>query len=172
MTTPRPILSRKRDLVYLTYFLVHVVVMFVGDLAPLYPDSIRPQFMDNMRQWYIEQYQDRFFTSPPAWFGVYMYMEALYHVPVSFWSIGALIRDDPKVPLHLLVYACQTGFTTLTCIADYLGWTDYSNEQKLALSYLYMPYLAVSVFMGLDMFARLSKRLSENGNATEAKKLQ
>lgn len=115
--------------------------------------------------------------------------QALYHVPVSFWSIGALIRgllctmqalfvprlisaDDPKVPLHLLVYACQTGFTTLTCIADYLGWTDYSNEQKLALSYLYMPYLAVSVFMGLDMFARLSKRLSENGNAAEAKKLQ
>ncbi|KAK7545272.1 transmembrane protein 6/97 [Phyllosticta citricarpa] len=172
MTASRPILSRKRDLVYLTYFLVHVVVMFVGDLSPLYPDSIRPQFIDDLRQWYIEKYQDRFFTSPPAWFGTYMYMEALYHVPVSFWSIKALLNDDPKVPLHLLVYACQTGLTTLTCIAEYLGWPDYSNEQKLALSGLYVPYLAVSVLMGVDMFARLSKRLSTGADAVQAKKSQ
>ncbi|KAK7539818.1 transmembrane protein 6/97 [Phyllosticta citribraziliensis] len=172
MTSPRPILSRKRDLVYLTYFLVHVVVMFVGDLAPLYPDSIRPQFMNDLRHWYIETYQDRLFTSPPVWFSVYMYMEALYHVPVSFWAIRALPKDDPKVPLHLLVYACQTALTTLTCIAEFWGWSDYSNEQKLALSGLYVPYLAVSVIMGADMFARLSKRLSTGSDTTQAKKFQ
>ena len=67
--------------------------------------------------------------------------------------------------------------TTLTCIADYMSWTTVSNHEKLALGYLYVPYLAVcksaatreetrltrilAVFMGVDMFARLDKMISK-----------
>jgi len=70
-------------------------------------------------------------------------MEVLYHLPLSVWAIGALRRDDAKVPVHLLVYAVQTAVTTATCIADYLSWTTVTSEQKLALGYLYVPYLAL-----------------------------
>lgn len=91
-------------------------------------------------------------------------MELIYHVPLSFWAIGALIRgdfsslshfsvelntdfayrsDDPKVPVHLLVYAVQTAITTATCIADYLSWSDFQNVQKIELGKLYVPYLAL-----------------------------
>ncbi|KAF2484965.1 transmembrane protein 6/97 [Neohortaea acidophila] len=163
------ITSRKRDLVYLAFFLIHIPVMFCVDLYPLYPESIRPQFMTNLRTWYITTYNDRFFTTPPAWFSAYMWMEALYHVPLSFWAIGALLRDDPKLPIHLLVYAVQTAVTTLTCIADYLSWTGFSNAQKIELGKLYVPYLALSVWMGVDMYSRLDKALSRN-TATSAKK--
>src|ERR1700761_5452902 len=78
-----------------------------------------------------------------AWFTAYMWMEALYHLPLSVWAIGALRRDDAKVPVHLLVYAVQTAVTTATCIADYLSWTTVTSEQKLTLGYLYVPYLAL-----------------------------
>lgn len=53
------------------------------------------------------------------------------------------MADDPKVPIHLLMYACQTGITTMTCIAEYLSWESFTNEQKLSLSSLYVPYLAL-----------------------------
>ena len=85
--------------------------------------------------------------------------QLLYHAPLSAWAVGALMRgklsaadalclaypvpDDPKVPIHLLIYACQTGITTMTCISEYLSWDSFTNEQKLSLSGLYVPYLAL-----------------------------
>jgi len=51
--------------------------------------------------------------------------------------------DDPKLPLHLLIYAIQTAITTSTCIADYLSWNDFSNSEKIELGKLYVPYLAL-----------------------------
>ncbi|KAK6432957.1 hypothetical protein LTR95_010865 [Oleoguttula sp. CCFEE 5521] len=153
------ILSRKRDLLYLAFFIIHIPVLFCVDLASLYPESIKPAFLVKLHEYQVTTYADRFFTEPPAWFGVYIWMEALYHVPLSFWAIGALLRNDPKVPLHLLVYAVQTVITTTTCIADFLSWSDYEHQQKLELMKLYVPYLALSVFMGVDMFGRLGQSI-------------
>lgn len=64
--------------------------------------------------------------------------------------------DDPKVPINLLIYAIQTAITTSTCIADYLSWSDFSNSEKFELGKLYVPYLALSLFMGVDMYGRLN----------------
>ena len=61
-------------------------------MAPLYPTSLKPDFITTLREWYITTYADRFFSQPPAWFNMYMYMELIYHVPLSFWAIGALVR--------------------------------------------------------------------------------
>ncbi|GAB7326675.1 hypothetical protein MBLNU13_g10634t1 [Cladosporium sp. NU13] len=161
MATTKSIFSRKRDLVYLIFFIIHVPILFCVDLAPLYPTSLKPEFITTLREWYITTYADRFFTQPPAWFNMYMYMELVYHVPLSVWAIGALIRDDPRVPVHLLVYAVQTAITTATCIADYLSWSDYLNSQKIELGKLYVPYLALSVFMAVDMLGRLHAIVGE-----------
>ncbi|KAI5366394.1 Putative sigma intracellular receptor 2, EXPERA domain-containing protein [Septoria linicola] len=154
-----PITSRKKDILYLIFFLIHIPIVFLVDIYPLYPASIAPQFMTTLRTWYITTYRDQFFVSPPAWFSLYTWMELIYHVPVSIWAVGGLLRDDPKVPLHLLVYAIQTAVTTATCIADYLSWSGHSTAEKIELGKLYVPYLALSVFMGLDMYGRLGKRL-------------
>ena len=51
--------------------------------------------------------------------------------------------DDPRVPVHLLVYAVQVTVTTATCIADYMSWSEFSNAQKMELGKLYVPYLAL-----------------------------
>ncbi|OCL02605.1 hypothetical protein AOQ84DRAFT_327175 [Glonium stellatum] len=157
----RPLSARKRDILYLTFFIIHLPVMFAVDLSPMYPEAIKPVWMTSLREWYIVTYQDQFFVRPPAWFNAYMWMEALYHVPLSAWAIGAIIRvDDPKFPLHLLIFATQTGVTTFTCIADYLSWGDISQDSKMTLGALYVPYLILAVFMGVDMFGRLDAVIS------------
>jgi hypothetical protein len=53
--------------------------------------------------------------------------------------------DDPRLPVHLLVYAVQVTVTTATCIADYLSWSEFSDAQKLELGKLYVPYLALGM---------------------------
>ncbi|THY58680.1 hypothetical protein D6C99_02147 [Aureobasidium pullulans] len=167
-----PIWQRKRDLVYLIFFLTHIPIMFCVDITPLYPVALKPAFMTDLRKWYITTYRDQFFSSPPAWFDTYIWLEALYHVPLSFWAVPALLRDDPKVPLHLLVFALEAGLTTLTCITDYLSWSGYSNNEKIELGKLYVPYLALAVFMGLDMFQRLSQGISRSSKTTKGDKSQ
>ncbi|KAL1301996.1 hypothetical protein AAFC00_002450 [Neodothiora populina] len=146
--------------------------MFLVDLTPLYPAKLKPAFLTDLRTYYVETYRDQFFVAPPAWFNTYMYMELLYHVPLSVWSLGALLRNDPLVPVHLLVYATQTAITTITCIADYMSWTVVSDVEKLELGKLYVPYLMLSIFMGVDMFGRLCARLTpangKRGSSTTA----
>ena len=68
--------------------------MFCVDLVPLYPSSFRPAVLLALREWYINTYRDKFFVDPPAWFAAYIGMEALYHVPLSAWAIGGLIRGE------------------------------------------------------------------------------
>lgn len=48
--------------------------------------------MHSIRKFYIDTYHDRFFIAPPSWFMLYIWMEVIYHVPLSFWAIGALVR--------------------------------------------------------------------------------
>ncbi|KAK3686418.1 hypothetical protein LTR37_019849 [Vermiconidia calcicola] len=50
--------------------------------------------MHSLRKFYIDTYHDQFFTSPPSWFMMYMWMEALYHIPLSVWAVGALLRNS------------------------------------------------------------------------------
>jgi len=53
------------------------------------------------------------------------------------------VTDDPRAPIHLLIYALETAMTTLTCVADYLSWPSYTNAEKMELGKLYVPYLAI-----------------------------
>lgn len=129
------------------------------DLAPFYPSSIRPQFTVDIRTWYIATYKDRLFTRPPAWFNTYMLMEALYHIPLSLWAIPALLHDDPLVPLHLLLWAVQTGVTTLTCVVEAMSWEGFTGQEKGGLAQLYVPYLVLGEFCTYTRRILLGKRL-------------
>ncbi|RDI83806.1 hypothetical protein Vi05172_g6159 [Venturia inaequalis] len=127
--------------------------------------------MVSLRDFYITTYKDQFFIEPPVFFSLYIWLELLYHLPLSIYAITALLRNDPKLPLHLLVYAVQTGLTTATCIAEALAWDTLSSREKLSLAGgLYTPYLLVSVFMGLDMWSRLSASIESAHKGTEVKK--
>ncbi|TID23501.1 hypothetical protein E6O75_ATG03137 [Venturia nashicola] len=106
-----------------------------------------------------------------AFFSMYIWLELLYHLPLSIYAITALIRDDPKLPTHLLIYAVQTGLTTATCIAEALAWDTLSSREKFSLAGgLYTPYLLVSVFMGVDMWSRLCTTIDSVHKGAKAKK--
>src|SRR2546423_54410 len=54
--------ERKLDLFYFVFFVIHVPIMLLVDLYPLYPTSMRPQFLSTLRAFYIEITKDQFFT--------------------------------------------------------------------------------------------------------------
>ena len=83
------------------------------DLTPLYPESVKPAFVTTLRKWYITTYQDQFFVSPPKWFAAYMWMEAVYHLPLSVWVVGALVRGELVTFLAVTVLVGHMSFSLL-----------------------------------------------------------
>ena len=68
---------------YNIFFLIHLPIMLLVDCYPFYPPNLLPQFMTDIRTFYIETYKDRFFTeAAPDWFWWFILMEALGHVPM------------------------------------------------------------------------------------------
>lgn len=58
-------------------------------------------------------------------------------------SVGGRLEGDALVPLVLLVFAVQTAVTTGTCVVDMFSWEGFAGEERIALSQLYVPYLAL-----------------------------
>jgi hypothetical protein len=76
----------------LTY---HVIVM---DLQAIYPASLVPNFMLNLKAFYINTYKDQFFINTPPFFKAFMWSELLFQAPVMIWAVGALYRSENSPP--------------------------------------------------------------------------
>jgi hypothetical protein len=115
--------------------------------------------MTSLRTFYITTYGDRFFYSPPAWFNTLTFLELVYHLPLTIWAIPALLRNDPRISLALLVFGMETSITTLVCLAEMWSWEELTAEQRgvKGLGGMYGGYLALGVFMMVDCYARLDR---------------
>lgn len=92
-----------------------------------------------------------------------MLLEAVYHIPLSLWAVPALLRDDILVPLHLLIWACETALTTLTCVVEAMSWDGLTGQEKAALAQLYVPYLLLGMYPASRWFrgGRLTRKLEQ-----------
>ena len=78
---------------YQIFFFIHIPLILLVDISPLYPPAYRPAFMDSIRLWYVATYKDRFFTDQsPSWFRMFIWMEAVLHLPVSVWALRGLAQ--------------------------------------------------------------------------------
>jgi len=111
------------------------------DLYPLYPEWMIPEWMINLRAFYVLQYKDQNFLNPSPSFTLFIWLEGLYHLPLSLWATVAIWQNNPKVPIHLLIFAVEVAVSTGACIADALAWKNVSQDEKLQLGTLYIPYL-------------------------------
>ncbi|PYH48921.1 EXPERA domain-containing protein [Aspergillus saccharolyticus JOP 1030-1] len=159
-TAPVSLWSRKRDLVYFAFFAIHVPIIFLVDAAPILPAFLQSDLSVTLREFYIDTYHDKFFEeTPTAWFTFFLLMELFYHVPLSIWALRGLKKDNPLVPVNLLVFGVQSFLTSAICLVEVWSWTDRSVVQKQNITMLYGPYVALGAFMAVDMFCRLRERL-------------
>ncbi|KAI0165590.1 transmembrane protein 6/97 [Xylariaceae sp. FL1272] len=175
------------DTVYLAYFLIHIPILFCVDLVPLYPQTLwLPKeaplhFLAQLREYYIENYNDQFFLPPPAeipsFFPLYAFLELVFHLPVSLWAVRTLWSRGPKglsgsAEILFLVYGVETALTTATCMYDAALWDPavVTVSQKITIvAGLYGSYFALAMLLTVDMYARLLKRVNA---ADAAKKTQ
>ncbi|OQD70486.1 hypothetical protein PENDEC_c023G00083 [Penicillium decumbens] len=165
ITTPFSFPTRKRDCAYLIFFATHIPIIFLIDTVPLQPSYLVNNLSLNLRDFYITTYRDKFFSEPPTWFTAFIWMELLYHVPLSLWAVFGLLRDHPLVPVHLLIFGVQAFVTSLTCLVEVWNWPDRSVAEKQQITSLYGPYVALGALMALDMVFRLQTQLLPKSKA-------
>jgi hypothetical protein len=68
----------------------------VIDLQALYPPSLVPEFMANVKKFYLDTYKDQFFVQTPPFFEFFMWTEVFIQGPVMFWSLGGLLRGESR----------------------------------------------------------------------------
>jgi hypothetical protein len=68
---------------------------------------------------------------------------AVKHAVYFCLTLFVSFADDPKVPLHIGMWAVQTAVTTMTCVSDFLDWENFSSDQKRGLLQYYGPYVAL-----------------------------
>ena len=130
------------------------------DLVPLYPPSLVPQALLQLRAWYIEGFSDPLFTAPPTFFQWYIVAEAVYHLPLSVWAIPALLRDDAMFSVLLLTWAVQTAVTTATCLVHVMSVEDLGWDAKRGLAGLYGTYIAIGELGYYFLFQGFGRDLS------------
>lgn len=87
----------------------------VVDLQALYPPSMVPEFMVNIKAFYLNTYHDQFFVQTPPFFEFFMWTEIFFQGPVMLWGIGALLRgkEPPFSTIGLPVEFSQYGHSFL-----------------------------------------------------------
>lgn len=86
--TPDPGTSQDPSRPPLTYKAMKVV-----DTVSLLPPFLQTNLSRILREFYVSRFHDKFFdndTPTPAWFSFFIWMELVYHVPLSVWAIFGL----------------------------------------------------------------------------------
>lgn len=163
------ICTRKRDLAYLLFFVTHVPIILrmilylssyldnsltyactltpniVIDTVPLLPTFLQTNLSHTLREFYITTYRDKFFEDPPTWFTVFIWMELLYHLPLSIWATRGLLKGIfltlPFPPSSCSVHTLhRTCYYVYPCIQS----QSIPLHHILSITYLYqMQYLEI-----------------------------
>lgn len=82
-------------------------------------------------------------------FGHYSEVTRRYLVLIDIYSSQMAhlrVIDHPLVPVNLLIFGVQACVTSLTCLVDVWSWEDRSTDEKVQITYLYGPYVALGMY--------------------------
>ena len=108
--------------IYLPFLLPSCIVCFPALLGPIFPPSVPttdlestaidfqphyttylpssielPSWTSTVYEHYIATYNDPLYSKDPAFFQLYLFIEAIFSVPACFWGIRGLVNGNIDV---------------------------------------------------------------------------
>ncbi|KAF9047200.1 hypothetical protein BDZ89DRAFT_1099290 [Hymenopellis radicata] len=159
MSSRIPLSSRPLDLLYFSFFIMHIPASLLVDLqALLYPNTYLP----SLPEWYTGYSADPLIRgamlkeSQLVWFNCFLYVEMIFQLPVFVIGALGLWKGSKSIYVLLLAYAASTATTTLPCIAFVIHRSDsLTTEQLVMLLSSYIPFFLLPFAMAVDMALRL-----------------
>ncbi|KAI0918070.1 hypothetical protein AcW1_007047 [Taiwanofungus camphoratus] len=183
--------SRPLDLVYFTFFMIHLPATLLVDLQAIYPTSMVPAMISKIPELYIAMSSDPLIGGAMGyfgqldsyvWFKTFLMLEAFFQIPVFIFGMRGLWKDSRSIYVLLLIYAASTSTTTLPCLAVILTTpltssqtvtaelVSITSEQRLLLLSSYIPFFLIPLVMAVDMATRVSKLVKAGSDAQHAVK--
>jgi len=172
-----PLTYRPLDLLYFSFFLVHIPATLLVDTQHLYPTWLFPPFFHSLQRTYLSMSNDPLLGSAtgffgpnvekPVWFNSFIALEVLFQVPVFFFGARALYKGSRAIYVLLLIYGASTFTTVLPCITTILHTPETTTaaigqkiisltfEQRVLLLSSYVPFAVVPLVMTIDMAFRV-----------------
>lgn len=146
------------DTVSRFFFLLHIPITVLCDLAPLYPKT--PLFLlpHLIRDFYLASFNDPLLagkSQPGGWFSSFLVLEAVLQLPACVWiSIQFHRKREHSFSTRLIVFAycIQVTTTTWACLAEILSFDGHvlGLAEKLKLVGFYTPYLIIPLLIAVD----------------------
>ncbi|KAI0316064.1 transmembrane protein 6/97 [Amylostereum chailletii] len=189
MSTRRPLTSRPSDLIYFVFFLTHIPATLLVDCQALYPARYVPEIIRSIPTWYVAVSGDPLIGGAMgihesgtkyAWFTTFLWLEAMFQLPVFFLGARALYNDSHQIYTLLLLYGASTATTTLACLGVLFatpttssvtiaeGLVSIAPTQRAMLLSSYLPYFLLPLWMAIDMAFRVQALIAKNVHAERA----
>lgn len=115
----------------------------VIDTVPLLPTFLQTNLSYQLREFYITTYRDKFFEDPPTWFTVFIWMELLYHLPLSIWATRGLLKGNFFKPPFS--QACARTYIVLVTMYILVSWSIQSSPSPYITSYPLHIYIKCNI---------------------------
>ncbi|KAI0257101.1 transmembrane protein 6/97 [Lactifluus subvellereus] len=191
MAARRSLTSRPMDLFYFIFFLMHIPTTLLVDCQAIWPKQLVPEFVQAIIPWYVRMSGDPLIggamgllanESELAWFKSFVYLEALFQLPVFVLGARGLWLDSQEIYGLLVLYGASTCTTTLACVVTILNTPTTSaatiaqkiisitSEQRVMLLSSYIPFFLIPLYLAIDMALRLQKLASAGFRTLESSK--
>ncbi|KAH9022030.1 hypothetical protein EDB85DRAFT_1997547 [Lactarius pseudohatsudake] len=117
-----------------------------------------------------------------AWFKSFLYLEAVFQLPVFVIGAYGLWKDSRGIYGLLVLYGASTCTTTYACIAAILeapttsaatiaqNVVSVTPAQRSMLLFSHAPFFVIPLFLAVDMAVRLQKLAAVGIRALESSK--
>ncbi|KAF6767156.1 Transmembrane protein 6/97 [Kalmanozyma brasiliensis GHG001] len=169
----QPLTSRPLDILYLSYFVIHLAASVAIDAQLAYPPYSQRLFPEPLRKVladYLTSSKDPFLlaaargSADHVWFRVLLISEAVFQIPCFVVAIWGLIHDEKRTYPLMVCYGTLAASSTLQCICSILFGSDGRNltsAQITALLQNYVPFCLIPTLLTVDMMLRIMGLLSE-----------
>ncbi|XP_022135606.1 transmembrane protein 97-like [Momordica charantia] len=133
------------DAILFLFFIVLALAPPLIDFQLLLPRTLFPNFVVDLKSWYIRQSGDYLMSEPPHFFAGLVCFELLFQWPVTLLNLYAFLAAKPWFNTTCLIY----GVSVLASMSAIMGEMVGSNRASNTLLTIYFP------FFGLGALATL-----------------
>ncbi|KAH9016414.1 transmembrane protein 6/97 [Lactarius deliciosus] len=191
MAIRTPLTSRPIDLLYFIFFVVHIPATLLIDFQAVWPKHLIPESLQLLPPWYVGMSGDFLVGgsmgilgngSGLAWFKSFLYLEAVFQLPVFVIGAYGLWKGSRGIYGLLALYGASTCTTTYACIAAILeapttsaatiaqNVVSVTPAQRTMLLFSHAPFFVIPLFLAVDMAVRLQKLAAVGIRALESSK--
>lgn len=140
------------DVVLFSYMLVIALVCPFIEAQILFPQTLYPRFLVQLKNWYIREYDHYLMIDQPHFFVGLVCYEFIFQLPLILLNLYAILTAKPWFKTTCLIYGVTLSSAMVAILSEMVG----SKRASPKLLTLYVPV------MGLGVLATLRGLLSHS----------